>query len=84
MARRAADGMPTTLAAIESADVVYETTQLIVLLPPAALATVCGTSVDRLFNATPQQVVDHALRHSRRRWVSTTIAGAPLRPSAKP
>ena len=75
-AQRAAAGVPTTLAAIEAADVVFETTQLIVLLPPSALATVCGTSVERLFNSTPQQIVDHALRHSRRRWVSTTIAGA--------
>ena len=76
VAQRAAAGVPTTLAAIEAADVVFETTQLIVLLPPSALATVCGTSVERLFNSTPQQIVDHALRHSRRRWVSTTIAGA--------
>ena len=74
--QRSAAGLPTTLAAIEAADVVYETTQLVVLLPPYALAVVCGTTVDRLLRTTPQQVMDHLMRHTRRRWVSTTIAGA--------
>ena len=74
--QRSAAGVPTTLAAIEAADVVYETTQLVVLLPPYALAVVCGTTVDRLLRTSPQQVMDHLMRHTRRRWVSTTIAGA--------
>ena len=74
--QRAAAGVPTTLAAIEAAEVVHETAQLIVLLPPYALATVCGTSIDRIYRATPQQVMDHLLRHTRRRWVASTISGA--------
>jgi hypothetical protein len=74
--QRAAAGMPTTLAAIEAANVVHETALLVVLLPPYALATVCGTTVDRIFRATPQQVMDHLMRHTRRRWVASTISGA--------
>ena len=74
--QRAAAGVPTTLAAIEAAEVVHETAQLVVLLPPYALATVCGTTVDRIYRATPQQVMDHLMRHTRRRWVASTISGA--------
>ena len=76
VAQRAATGVPTTLAAKEAVEVVHEAMQLIVLLPPYALATICGTSVDRLLGSTPQQIVDHVLRRTRRRWTSTTIAGA--------
>jgi len=76
VAQRAATGVPTTLAAKEAVEVVHEAMQLIVLLPPYALATMCGTSVDRLLGSTPQQIVDHVLRRTRRRWTSTTIAGA--------
>ena len=76
VAQRAATGVPTTLAAIEAVKVVHEAMQLVVLLPPYALATVCGTSVARLFESAPQQIVDHALRRTRRRWTSATIAGA--------
>ena len=76
VAQRAATGVPTTLAAIEAAKMVHEAMQLMVLLPPYALATVCGTSVARLFESAPQQIVDHVLRRARRRWTSATIAGA--------
>ena len=76
VAQRAATGVPTTLAAIEAAQVVRESMQLVVLLPPYALAAVCGTSVARLFDSTPRQIVDHVLRRTRRRWTATTIAGA--------
>ena len=62
VAQRAATAVPTTLAAIEAAKVVHEAMQLIVLLPPYALANVCGTSVARLFESAPQQIVDHVLR----------------------
>jgi hypothetical protein len=76
VAQRAATAVPTTLAAIEAAKVVHEAMQLIVLLPPYALANVCGTSVARLFESAPQQMVDRVLRRVRRRWTSATIARA--------
>jgi hypothetical protein len=76
VAQRAATGVPTTLAAIEAVKVVHEAMQLIVLLPPYALATVCGTSVARLFESAPQQIVDHVLRRTRRRWTSATIGNS--------
>ena len=76
VAQRAATAVPTTLAAIEAAKVVHEAMQLIVLLPPYALANVCGTSVARLFESAPQQIVDRVLRRVRRRWTSATIARA--------
>jgi hypothetical protein len=74
--QRAVAGVPTTLAAVEAANVVHETALLVVLLPPYALATVCGTTIDRIFQASPQQVMDHLMRHTRRRWVASTISGA--------
>ena len=48
VAQRAAAGVPTPLAAIEAADVVHETLQLVTLLPDYALAGICGCSEERL------------------------------------
>ena len=53
MRERAARGTPTPLAAIEAADVVHETVQLIQLLPEYALAAICGCSEERLRETQP-------------------------------
>ena len=73
---RAAAGVPTTLAAIEAANVIHETLLLVVLLPMYALARVCGCSAERLRAAGPAEVLRHALRHTQRRWTASTLAGA--------